>query len=327
MGQGIRRLWARCLAQQRKLRARRDIKEYLVRIPVAALVTLIAGAWAWKLVSPQFTPVPLISSPGTIVVATDGINSLGQKTIMVNITYDASVDQRRTNTTISIHQLLKASQAKSKPPTIIVFLCGPVAEHPKFSNNRFQPITWHRTLPLSNAWASDIGFLSRCIDTKVALTGAGTPYRSNLLEGSSGPSPSRTSGDNVIFAFPGAATIPSFPIRNLKPALLLGDSAFTVALSDPPNDLSNVVASPQFPNSGILQWGGRFSNGPKESQYRLSGNLLNQQTSNQRNLFIAGALVGVAGGAAILFLDLLTKMILTLRTASQPEKENQTEPP
>jgi len=102
---------------------------------------------------------------------------------------------------------------------------------------------------------------------------------------------------------------------NLEPAPLLGDSAFTVGLTDPPNDLSNVVASPQLPNSGILQWQGRFSHSPIEARYKISGELLNRQSSGQRYLFIAGALVGVAGAAIIWLLELISKMLLALRSA------------
>ena len=310
------------LVQQRKWHPRTEVREFVLLMPVALLATLIAGVWAWSLVSPQFAAAPKVSYPGTIVIATDGHSTLGQKTLTIGVLYSASRNARAIESTISITQIVTAREAKSESPTVIVFLCGRVAKHPRFVNNRFQPVTWHQTMPVGGAVVTHIGALSQCVYTTLTLTPNGR-YRSNLLMGSSGPRASQMSGDMVIYAWPGVVTLPSIQIHNLEPAPLEGDSNFTVGLSGAPADLSNVVASPQLPDSGVLQWEGRFATEtPIENEYRISANLLNQQSSEQRDLFIAGALVGVAGGGAIWLLELLTKTLLTLRTSTSPSDDS-----
>jgi hypothetical protein len=49
-------------------------------------------------------------------------------------------------------------------------------------------------------------------------------------------------------------------------------------------------------------------------QYKLSGDLADLQANEQRDLFIAGALVGVAGGGIILLIEPITKGVIALIT-------------
>jgi hypothetical protein len=131
------------------------------------------------------------------------------------------------------------------------------------------------------------------------------------------------SGSGVIYAWPGVVTMPSVSGAGFKIRTLPEGFTFSVNLTGPPADLSNVVASPQLSNSGILEWQGPFFGSTSSaSQYRISGSLMNRQAAEQRNTFIAGALVGVAGGGVIWLLQLLSTIILAITRPAETATTN-----
>jgi hypothetical protein len=294
---------------------RAEVKESLRLIPGALLIALGAGIWAWMLASGQFAPAPVIPDPGTIAVALDTGSSAKEAGITVDVTYSASISQRVTTTTISFAQQGGSGNASNTPLTIIVLLCGAAAQNPHYTNDQLHIVSWHQAAFLDGTYFSPIGFMGLCAYTTIPLTAhdVGGTYRTALLMGYSGTPPSVISGSGVIYAWPGVTTIPSLIIGGFKIRTLPEGSTFSVNLTDPPADLSNVVASPQLSNSGILQWQGPFfgSTSPT-SQYRISGSLMNRQATGQRSIFIAGALVGVAGGGVIWLLQLLSTIALAI---------------
>jgi hypothetical protein len=267
---------------------RPGVKESLRLIPVALLITLGAGVWAWMLASGQFAPAPVIPDPGTIAIALDTGVSAKEAGITVDVTYSASISQRVTTTTISLVQQGGSGNANNTPPPpITVFLCGTAAQNPHLANDQLHVVRWHQATFLAGTYFSEIGY--------------------------SGTSPSAISGSGVIYAWPGVVTVPSLAVGGFKIRTLPEGSTLSVSLIDPPADLSNVVASPQLTNSGSLQWQGPFlGSTPLASQYRISGSLMNRQAIEQRSIFIAGALVGVAGGGVIWLLQLLSAIALAI---------------
>lgn len=93
-------------------------------------------------------------------------------------------------------------------------------------------------------------------------------------------------------------------------------------LLDLPDDISNVVTHPTLTSSPEgFQITGPFNYGFTNTydEFQLSGDLSNSQATGQRDLFIAGALVGVTGGAAIWLLELLSKILFGLKRPSVSE--------
>jgi hypothetical protein len=115
----------------------------------------------------------------------------------------------------------------------------------------------------------------------------------------------------VLYALPGVVTVPStLPLGELRPAPLPPGSTLTMNLTSVPSDLQVTIASPQFPDSGRLQWTHKFGRDSRPSpEYRVTGGLQDRQSSGQANILVAGALLGIAGGALIWALEMLTNVI------------------
>lgn len=311
-----------------------DTREALVLMPLALIAVLIGGFWAWKLASGQFAPVPLISSPGAMVVGTYG-NSADHNPIETSLVYNAAQDLHSItyDSLIFSQQGDAATGASGKPPEkIAVFLCGAAAIHPSFfvqvGNRQKQRIEWKNVSEFNDAFSiGSLIFPEHCIFTLIPLPFDPAIGSSDaLLTGHSGLSSDKTSGANIIYAWPGVLSLPqAVSIDNsIVVSPLTKGSTYTVVFTNLPNDISNVVTDPELtPGSGGLQITGSLSLGFAEleqpNQFRLSGDLSNTQANGQQDLFIAGALVGVAGAGVIWFLELLAKLFLSLRSSSGTE--------
>ncbi len=111
----------------------------------------------------------------------------------------------------------------------------------------------------------------------------------------------------MLYALPGIANwfLP-VPLDGLKPTSMPPGSNMTIHLNKDPGDLTNIFASPQLPDAGELTWKNQFdgTTSPNE-EYRLEADSLTALSHLQTHLFIAGALVGVSGGAFVWFVQLL----------------------
>lgn len=264
--------------------------ESLVLIPLAALISVAAAWWARGLVSDQFLPAPRLPSPGTIVVATPA-SSTAVDAVQVSVTYGNDSAHRKAAIQIAINHAPESAPPNGSPAKLYVLLCGAIGENPEFVDNRGQPITWSKPkLDQGDVYSSSFGSASGCKYAALDLPPDG--LRQMLLLGSTGAPIDNTSGDRILYAVPGIVSIPArFPIGDINPGPLPEGSAFTVHLAGIPGDIENVMASPQLPDSGQLQWKAPF--GARDTrEYRLSGDLQDRDTVGQRNLFLAGALVG-----------------------------------
>lgn len=320
-----------------------DVHGSLVLLPVALVVALISGFWAWRLASGEFAPVPVISSPGVIMLATYG-RVVNHDPIKVSIEYDGEVNQSSiTYYDLSFSQEGSAAAARSKiPETIAVFLCGPAARNPDFwiqTTGLNKPVAWQSAdkFNVLGLQGDSYVFPDQCVVTLVPLVynpseryiSTPTMGTSNAdLTGYAGPPPSKVSGAGIAYAWPGILTLPQAesPSDALPIAPLMKGSTYTVLFLNMPDDISNVVSDPSLTlGPDDLQVTGSFDNDSilqEPEEFRLSGDLSNSQASDQRDLFIAGALVGVAGGAAIWFLELLAKLLLNPRSSSGAEADS-----
>jgi hypothetical protein len=300
--------------EMRQDRGRRGVAGSLVLVLIAATVTLTAGLWAWRLASGVFSPAPRLPSPGTIVVATETATGEAMEAVEVNLLYNASIGQQTTSLMLALTQTVSSAAAQSNPPDLLVFLCGPIAQDPHFVDNRQTSITWHRPNLEHGDIESNFGRVSECIYTPIKLTSSSPGDRicQALLLGTSGAPPSQVSGDQVLYVWPGVVTMPAIPIGDLNPAPVPTGSTMTASITETPVDLQNVTASPQLPDSGRLRWTANFrTREPPPREFRLSGQLHDRQTKGQRQLFLAGALIGVAGGGLVWLIESLVVMIVS----------------
>lgn len=312
-----------------------DRREALVLMPLALIAALLSSFWAWKLASGQFAPVPLISNPGAIVVGTYGY-STDRNPIDTSLTYDAAPNLQN-----GIHYSLFFSQEGDaaaagrgkSPEKIVVFLCGAAGLHPSFfvgsGDGQRRRTEWQSVSEFNGSFSAGGGwvFPQQCTFTLIPLPFQPALESSNAsLIGYSGPSSNKTSGANIIYAWPGILSLPQ-PIsvdNSIAISPFMKSSPYTVSFTNLPNDISNAVTDPNLtPAPNGLQMSGSLGPGFAEleqpDEFRLSGDLSDTQANGQKDLFIAGALVGVAGGAAIWFLELAAKLLPSRRKSAETE--------
>jgi hypothetical protein len=283
----------------------RRVPESLVTLVLALVITVVCSVISWQLASGEFTSAPTLSNPGTIFVATlAGAGGESSAPINVEATYGGATGSDVTRLQISLTQVVPDRFVRESSPDVLVALCGPIAARPRFTDNHGRPVTWHQASLPQGEFSSLVGTGSDCVYTITDLNITSPPqkFRQALLLGSSRMSASRLSGDQILYALPGVEPWPPYlPTTTFTPSVLPRGSSATVSITGARSDLENVTASPQLPDSGTLQWSQSLNPVPTSqvSQYRLSGQFADIEATAQRNLFLAGALVGVAGAALI----------------------------
>jgi hypothetical protein len=279
---------------------------------LAVLITAGSGLWAWSLATTDFAAPPkLVVPPGIIGAAIESSGRSVLTPIDVQAIYNPATDQAGTNLQLVFSQTVAANAIKRPSPTVIVFLCGSIAQHPDLLNDRLQPVRWHvPSSPDGVVQSSTFGFLSQCVYTTLTMRIVGPPgvYRQALLTGSSGTAPTDTSsGTRVLYDLPGIANwFFPFPIDGLTPSAMPSGSTLTVNLSQDPTEFENTFTDPQLPDAGTLTWTSTIdTTATPIPEYRLEADSLTAVSRQQLHLFIAGALVGVAGGAFMWLVQLI----------------------
>lgn len=125
--------------------------------------------------------------------------------------------------------------------------------------------------------------------------------RQALIGGSFDVAASRSSGTKMLYNMPGIAKwVTAIPLVGLRPVPVPTGSTSTVRLNKDAGGLTNVFASPQLPDSGTLTWTSKLDGStPPIREYRLEADSQTAISQLQAHLFLAGALVGVSGGAFV----------------------------
>jgi len=273
-------------------------------VPAIALGLAAWGASA--LASDTFAEAPRLFSPGTIVVMSSAASPAEGGPLSVSVQAFGNTDQPRTSLNIAItKRLSKQGVGNPSDHVVIVFLCGRMAHAPKFVDNEGKAVTWSSpNLHAGEEYNSLIGDMSACVYSRLVLSPS--PMNQALLLGSSGPAPASVSGYRVLYALPGVVSLPfGIPLGALQVNSLPQGSTAVISLLKPPSDLQSVVASPQLPDTGRLQWKVDLESSGPPTEYRVSGTLQDRESSAQYRLFLSGALIGVAGGAFVWLLELL----------------------
>jgi hypothetical protein len=298
--------------------------EGLASLLLAAAITAISVVFAWRLASTDFAAAPALTNPGTIFLATAAGSGSSEAPIDVSVTYSGAPGLRSTELSMTVTQLLPQRSVRQTSPTVIIMLCGAIDSRPRFRNEFGRKVGWHQLVLPSGQFNNLVGNGAECSYTSVSLNAesAGQEFRQAILQGSAGKRAGVISGDRILYALPGIeAWPPEFIVRSFNAGLLPSGSSAKLVLSGFPSDLENVTSSPQLPNSGFLQWSAPLSPLPHLPiyQYRLGGQLADTEATGQRDLFISGALVGVAGAGLIWFFENLIKILATIRRKKRVE--------
>ena len=291
-------------------RRRTALGETTVQLVLAAMVTVGAGLWAWSLAASAFAGPPMLAPPGIIGVAVETSPGTENEPIDVTADYHPATDGTAANVDLSFTQTLPATDSERPSPTVIVFLCGPVAQHPDFINGHSVAVRWRVPSAPNHekAWNSTFGDYGQCVDTTLAMNDLGSTgeLRQALIGGSFDVAASRSNGTKTLYNMPGIAEwVTAIPLVDLQPVPVPAGSTVTVRLYKDAGGLTNVFASPQLPDSGTLTWTSKVDGStPPVREYRLEADSQTAVSQLQAHLFLAGALVGVSGGAFVWLVQL-----------------------
>jgi hypothetical protein len=297
----------------------------------------IFGAIA--MTSDEFAQAPLLPSPGSIVVESSGPSSQQGGPVSVSVDAFGTTDQPRTRLNIAVTLMPSAGGVKdTSGHAFLVFLCGRIARDPEFVDNQQHAVAWlHPDLHAGESVNTLIGDMSDCVYSQVVLQSPGsvfrslasdTGYRQVVLLGSSGPPPISVSGSKVLYSLPGVVSLPAGLFLGVPPVVSLpSGSTASVSLYEAPADFRVSVASPQLPDSGRLQWKADFGSlSLPATEYRLSGTFLDRESSGQHRLFLAGALIGIAGGTFVWLLERLVDIATQPRGGGRGQLRTTTPP-
>ncbi|MEU8111016.1 hypothetical protein [Micromonospora sp. NPDC048947] len=293
---------------------RRELVKNRWLLSLAVVATVGATAWAWQLAATGFSPSPRLTDRGVIAVALDGSQTDVTTPVQVDVAYNPGTGKAGTTSLSLVLQHEFGAVPETAPPTaVIVLLCGELTTGIDLINKFDQPVKWEPVQPKSengDYWSMLGGSMSRCIYTRVSLGGGAAGLRQEILSGVSRMTGTRASGARLLYVLPGITTLPTASAGDVAFRPLPAGSKATIRLYNQPDDFNAQAASPQLPDSGILRWTRELPGGAGPLSYRLSGELLDTAAIQQRDLFMAGALAGVAGGGIMLAIEAAVQLLL-----------------
>ena len=286
---------------------RRPVAVRLTAACVAAVLSIASAVVALQLTHPAFASTPRLASPGSVVFSMEPPVT-GQAAVPVTVSLVASAGMDRSAGEGSL--VLETPSTNDPSTVVIVYLCGAVSEHPSFADNVGAPVKWNSVNKTHLLLNSAVGDVSKCKFARITVHSE-LGMHQNILHGNFGVSFGAVSGSKVSYDLPDIRTFPGFAMGSSDGSIdLPNGSTYSVSLTNPPPDLRVSVASPQLPDEGVLRWNGQFAS-HDVSGFRLSGVLEDRDSRAQRNLYIAGALIGFAGGAVLWLLQLVVELAIS----------------
>jgi hypothetical protein len=293
------------------LRAFTALGETRLQLVLAAIIAFGSGFWAWSLAATAFAAPPAQATPpGIIFVAIGSHGPRASAPIDVRAVYYSLPDQTAINYGLNFSQTVVGSARKLPSPNIMMILCGPIARHPQFLNlASSRPVQWKAiNVPDASPVISFFEPPSPCTYATIAMHESGrspSSFRQVIIIGPSDSALSETSGTKVSYDLPGIADwFPTVTVDGMHPAAMPAGSMLTVSLQKDPVGFTNMFVSPQLLDSGSLTWTNKLDAKTLIPEYRLEADSLSAVSQLQAHLFIAGALVGVSGGAFLWLVQL-----------------------
>ena len=304
---------------------RRELVKNRWLLSLAFVLTVGATAWAWQLAATGFSPSPRLTDRGVIAVALDASQTDVSAPVQVHVAYDPGAGKAGTTSLSLVLQHEFGAVPEAAPPTAaIVLICGELATGIDMINRSNEPVKWKPVQPKSkngDYWSMLGGSMSRCVYTRVSLDGGDVGIRQEILQGVSGITCKRVSGPRLLYVLPGLTTLPTASAGDIAFRPLPPGSKATIDLENQPGDFNVQTASPQLPDSGVLRWTKELPGSAGPLSYRLGGDLVDTAAMQQRDLFMAGALAGVAGGGIMLVLEAAVQLLLngSRKRAANPQ--------
>lgn len=249
---------------------------------------------------------PTAPDPGRIGVV---MPQYPDGTVQVHASFSGVLDSKAHFKLIV--SVLPSSEAEASQTSVGVFFCGAIREGLVLEQvNTSETPTTAPVEPDVLEFDTRLGYRTECDFVRVS-----SDTWQVALYGTSDLALATTAGERVVYALPGVTT--STIEENVNGELMrpvLHDTTLQVEMTEVSSDLTVTASAPQIPAAGVLAWSFadiRGVNAP--SEYRVSGTLADRENSSQAFLFMAGALIGLAGAALLWAIEGIVEVVIARR--------------
>lgn len=266
--------------EQRRLRRRIAVGTSTLALLASLLASfMLFGAATTQLASPR--------DPGRISIAiVDEADR--ERPFDVSVSYDLSGQSSRFMISVS-----DWTSDIRRPVQVAIYVCGALRD-----GLRLSEVNSKVDLDLRNVPGKPVefdSFLMRHDDCSYAVATGNVAQV--ILAGESAYELRSEAAERAAFTMPGVSTIMvKEQLGDVEALPISRESSINVSLTTP-GDFAVGSARPQVPSSGQLSWTWPLSDGNPPADYLVSGALQDRAFVSQLQLFVAGALAGVAGAA------------------------------
>ena len=282
-----------------------------IAIAIGALFLVGSVVASLALFEAATKQLPPTSDPGRIGIAIVDATDR-ERAFDVDVSYDATGESSRF--TISVSDWTSEIR---RPVQVAIYVCGALRDGLRLSEANSDGSL--RIKQVSGNPTEFDSFLGRHEECSFAIATADIAQA--IVFGESTHSFRSEASDRVAIAVPGVATIfADEQLGDYRAMPISRDSRVDVEIVASA-DLNVATSRPQMPSSGQLSWARPLvSNQPLPTDYFVSGSLQTRESVSQLQLFLAGALAGLAGAALLWLFQLVLEFPRNLPKLLRPQK-------
>lgn len=282
-----------------------------LQLATAIIVTTTSFLYAWHYSQPALSSIPSLDMPGAILVGVKQGSASAPVRVDVDLRFYPSPDLT------SFDMVLKGDGDAAVPSDdageLMVGFCGAMKDVLLRRTSDGEELTFESPIPSTdtNPRVGAIGFEFSLDDDCVMTVIRPTDFRDTTLgeagigwavslKGCTHAPTEASAGSRHRYAFPRIATL-TLPaaISPLDIQAVAAESVVSIEPRDLPAEYLPTVASPQVENPTAPGWSLPLHRAHPTAGFRLSGVDQQEETEVQRELFLASAAIGTAGGGLI----------------------------
>lgn len=281
-----------------------------LQLAAAGGVTILSTLVALHFSQPAFAPVPPLGVPGAIFVG------VKKESAPAPVRVDVELDFQPSPSLTSFDMFLRGDIDAAVPPEqagdLMIGFCGPMKDvQLRRTNNgeelRFDPPVAPSDNDIFGSVGLDFSLNNDCVMTVISkqdfkdqtIGEAGVGWAVSL-EGETTAPTEAVAGAQHRYAFPRIATL-TLPVEILNIESVTAESVVSITPHDLPADYVPTVSSPEVEDPTAPTWSLPLQSADRDAGFELNGIDQRHEAAVQRDLFLASASAGTAGGGLIWF--------------------------
>lgn len=282
-----------------------------LQLAAAGGVTVLSTVVALHFSQPAFTPVPPLDMPGAIFV---GVKK-GSASAPVRV--DVALGFQPSSSLTSFNMFLRGDIDAAVPPEqagdLMIGFCGAMKDVQLRRTSDGQELTFDPPIAPSNTHLSagsvgtEFSLSDDCVMTVISkehftdqtLGEAGIGWGVSLQGETTAPTEA-VAGAQHRYVLPRIATL-TLPVEVLDIQSATAESVVSIEPKGLPAEYVPTVSSPQVEDSTAPMWSLPLQSADRTAGFELNGVDQRHEAAIQRDLFLASAAAGTAGGGLIWF--------------------------